>query len=59
MKTETIIRMLRFFANEECQCLGTIFPYPDGSLDCPHKIARKELNRLEGRQDDINDEPNT
>jgi hypothetical protein len=46
MKTETIIRMLRFFANDECQCKGALVPYPDGSLDCPHTIARKELTRL-------------
>ncbi len=49
MKTETIIRMLRFFAQEECRCKGAVLPYPDGSRDCPHEIARKELDRLEGK----------
>jgi hypothetical protein len=52
MKTETIIRMLRYFVKEECRCKGAIVPYPDGSRDCPHEIASKELKRLEGEKDE-------
>jgi dCMP deaminase len=46
MNTETIIRMLRFIVHEGCQCKGAVVPYADGSRDCPHEIARKELSRL-------------